>query len=280
MISDKQSAQGGYFSGGLLLFCGILTAPIGFMGVLASGFTYIGIIMLLLAVGGSLLIYSGIQYIRAAGKLQKDEQALQQQLSSNGTAVKPDSEKGVISEGTKPAEPTPTKLVLPDVHIIAEWETDPSTWQQFTINERKYRNEDNIYFFIAVLILGTLVLMLSRSASFWLALGISAGMGAIIVYIRRSLSLSNLQPGNQKSARRVIISDAFVSLNGHTFDLFSASRNTRKVRFLPDESPAILEFTIEWMTRKGPTFDELRVPVPAANFQQAAAVVQYFQKKD
>jgi len=258
LISDKYKISGGYFTGIILIGLSVLILPLGIIGFFSSGFSYIGLIWLVFAISGGLLLYSGIASIRSASKTKKDEAILK-------AALDPES------SGTEKEEIKAT--------ILADWKYDDETWEAFKQNEKSYRKEDNIYYFIGVVILGTIGLLIFRSANLFVAVAISAILGGIMVLLRSNLSLSKLKKTSGPYSQRAIIGEGYVLMNGHTFDLFDTGRYTSKVEFLPDENPPILEFTIKWMTRKGATFDELRVPVPNNKIEEAIQIVTHFKSK-
>ena len=125
-----------------------------------------------------------------------------------------------------------------------------------SVSTKKYRTGDNIWYFIAMVLLGT-----PAHVYPWCFTGIffhfHHTFASVVVGLRYRLSMSNLRSRKNKTPE-VIISKGFVSLNGKQFELYSKVRNVRSVVFQPHQQPPILEFTIEWKTSKGVTFDELR----------------------
>ena len=256
VISDKFSIRTGYFIGTMLFMLGIMVLPIGLAGFLSTGFTYIGIVLLALAVSGGLLLYSGVQQIRDARRKSRDAKALN--TVANGENA-PNADREQYNES-----------------VLAQWTCDEETWSLFHKNEIQYRNSDNLYYFAAFVGLGTIALLIFRAANLFIAVAISTIMGGIVVLMRRTLSLKKLRAAQPGQERNVVIAKGFVMLNGHLFDLYAENRNTRKVQFLKDVSPAILEFTIEWKTRNGITFDELRVPVPPEQYESVENLLIHF----
>ena len=256
MISDKFSIRAGYMIGGMLFMLGLVVLPIGLLGFLSTGITYIGIVLLALAVSGGLLLYSGVQQFKAARRKSKDAQSLYAAAGGAGASA---SDRQQYGES-----------------VLAEWTCDTATWQEFSKNEIQYRNSDNLYYFAAFTGLGTIALLIFRAANLFIAVAISTIMGGIVVLLRRTLSLKKLRVAQPGQERKVVIAKGFVMLNGHLFDLYAENRNTRKVQFLKDVSPAILEFTIEWKTRNGTTFDELRVPVPPEQYESVENLLIHF----
>lgn len=261
MISDKVSASAQIGIGIMLIILGVLVTPIGLIGAIAGGFTYVGILMMFLLLGGALMLLGGIQYLRAGLKLSRDEKKLRQELARTHSPSHSHSH-------THSHSPTP---------IIARWTVDEATWQLFCLNEKKYRTGDNIWYFIAMVLLGTPLLMFTRGVSPGFSFIFTTLFASVVVGLRYRLSMSNLRSRKNKTPE-VIISKGFVSLNGKQFELYSKVRNVRSVVFQPHQQPPILEFTIEWKTSKGVTFDELRLPVPPGLEDTARQVEATFKE--
>ena len=273
MISDKVSASAQIGIGIMLIILGVLVTPIGLIGAIAGGFTYVGILMMLLLLGGALMLLGGIQYLRAGLKLSKDEKKLRQELARTHSPSHSHSHTHSHSHSHSPT-PTPTPPLPP---IIARWTVDEATWQLFCLNEKKYRTGDNIWYFIAMVLLGTPLLMFTRGVSPGFSFIFTTLFASVVVGLRYRLSMSNLRSRKNKTPE-VIISKGFVSLNGKQFELYSKVRNVRSVVFQPHQQPPILEFTIEWKTSKGVTFDELRLPVPPGLEDTARQVEATFKE--
>lgn len=273
MISDKVSASAQIGIGIMLIILGVLVTPIGLIGAIAGGFTYVGILMMFLLLGGALMLLGGIQYLRAGLKLSKDEKKLRQELARTHSPSHSHSHTHSHSHSHSPT-PTPTPPLPP---IIARWTVDEATWQLFCLNEKKYRTGDNIWYFIAMVLLGTPLLMFTRGVSPGFSFIFTTLFASVVVGLRYRLSMSNLRSRKNKTPE-VIISKGFVSLNGKQFELYSKVRNVRSVVFQPHQQPPILEFTIEWKTSKGVTFDELRLPVPPGLEDTARQVEATFKE--
>lgn len=162
---------------------------------------------------------------------------------------------------------------IPDV--LAHWSIDRDTWNAFCTNEKKYRKEDNIYFFIAFLVIGTIVLLLTRGASLFGGIFIAALIGGITVAARKKVALKKLQVAHGVPLF-VTVGKRHVILNGILYPINTDRMRTGKVRLISDSTPIILEFTLYWPTRKGETFDEFRLPLPPDALAQAQAVLAYF----
>ncbi len=252
MTSDNQSAGVGYATGALLIFAGMLTAPIGFIGFFSIGFQWMGLVMLVMGLSGSLLVYSGIRNISASAKMERELRAAEKK--ENSTVNKTENRYNNVPQ-------------------LFHWEFDADAWKQFMTSEKKYRNSDSIYLIIAGILLGTYSLIRNRHADIKTAVLLSAILIVVIAFLRRQLTLRALSTGKKINA--VTITDRFVRVNDQFFSLSSENRMLSKVRLITDGHPFILEFTISWQTRSGPTFDELRIPVPE---EQKEDVLLYIEK--
>lgn len=229
--------------GGFMLLLGLLVGFIGIMGVIGEGLDGIGWLMLLMAIGGIFMVVGGLQMVRD-GNADRKLQAATARATRSGQA----------------------HAVMPD--ILAEWVLDEQTWKDFCINEKKYRNQDNIWFFVAFLFLGTLVLLISRNSSFLPAISIVAAIGLITIYLRRSVALQKLHvPAGMP--KQVVIGQRHILMNGKRYPINADRMTTRKVRVIEDSTPMLLELTLYWPTRNGETFDELRIPVPPSALEKA-----------
>lgn len=238
------------FMGAVVAFLGLIFSIIGLPGLVEEGFSGAGWIFLALLLSGGLMLFGGIQMIMQAQSDAKHQQAVEAAAKSGQV-----------------------KTAIPDV--MAHWNIDTPTWEAFKINEKKYRTSDNRYFLAAFLIVGTIILMFSRAAPIFIAAPIVLVIGIITITARKSVALKKLivapaVPLSVTVGRRQLI------MNGVLYHLQSDRISTRKVRLLTEETPMILEFTQYWPTRRGETFDELRIPVPSYAQAEAQKVVDNF----
>ena len=241
MSNEKQRSKFTTVVGVVLTVVGALVTFVGGSALFNITWDVVGFLVLLLTLAGVLLLVSGISQLYIARDLTEKQHQIMESLH------------------TKPADGD-VHTTISNQPVRAHWPIDEATWKLFAKNEIKYRNEDNVYFSIAFFALGTVTIMLSRSASLPVAIIVTLIIGGIIVYIRRRLALAKLKPG--KGKKEVYITDFFAIMNGEQYYLMNEHRLTSKVILYEGTSPAILEFTIHWQTRNGVTFDELRLPVP------------------
>lgn len=241
MSNEKHNAGIQKMLGVILIFLGLMISMIGISGLLHTTWDFIGWVMLALTLSGILMLTGGLFSFMAAKDSIKVADEIQQTITSANA-------KNTI----------PTSLNYQEV--LAHWKIDNETWSQFKKNEIRYRNSDNIYFFIAFVLLGGLTIMINRGADWKIALLISVIMGSIIVAIRRNLALKKLT--TTTSQNEVYITRSFIVLNGDQYILFSENRKVSKVELIATGEPLILSYTVHWPTRNGTAFDELRIPVP------------------
>ena len=61
----------------------------------------------------------------------------------------------------------------------------------------------------------------------------------------------------------VKIFDKFLKINDHTIEFISDQRRLKSLKLIEaSNGMQLLEFDIQWITRKGPTNDEYRIPIP------------------
>jgi hypothetical protein len=75
----------------------------------------------------------------------------------------------------------------------------------------------------------------------------------------------------------VIIAPDAILMNGRYHVLQDENFTFGGVRYLEDERPPILEFTVTWATRSGRTNEQYRVPVPRGREDEARALAAAFE---
>lgn len=253
MLNNKQAKKGSILVAVLLALVVIIIAPLA-IGALLGGVWYFG---LPLAISCALIIWSILQNIRKSKEADIEIPA-------------------TINTATAFADVTETASHARNT-IIAQWHVNAEMWNAFIRIEKKLRNSDSVYMFIGTIIMGSIGLMLTRGVSLLTAVIFSAGLGCIVVWLRRYFALRNIQAVPPEGYRIIITPDT-VFLNSQAYSLLNENRYLRKVHILNTNGLRMIEFTIGWNTRKGPTFDELRIPVPETNFAEAEKIITYFKK--
>ncbi len=248
MGNEKQKSGLNFISGIAVTIVGLLITPMGISGLLHTSLDAIGWVLLLFTVSGLLLLVSGITMLIQSRSQKKSSDNLLQ------TIVEAQKNNLILIE-------------LESQPVRAHWLIDKTTWNNYKQNETKYRLYDNIYFFIAFALAGAVLITINKGVVIGRAFIVSVIIGIIVVVIRRAIALAKLK--SKTNYQELYLTDNFIVLNGEKYLLFGDGIYTSNVQLLSNQDPTILEFKIHWKTRNGVTFDELRLPVPPAEINNA-----------
>ncbi|HEX2093558.1 MAG TPA: hypothetical protein VHG28_14220 [Longimicrobiaceae bacterium] len=246
-------------SAALLIFCGFLTAPLGIIGTF-SDTGEIRWVFILMAGAGLLLLRGGVQAILDWRRATREEEAHQAALYAGVGAVPP--------AGEAPGDP--------GAKVLAHWTYAPEEWREYTGREYRFRKREAFWLGMGVTALGTVFLMMARPVSLPFALALAALIGAIFGGGKLLIAKNAREANAATGSGEVIISPWAVLLNGRYHVLQDGRFHFGGVRYVPDETPPLLEFTVLWNTRKGTTNDQVRVPVPRGREEEARALAASF----
>ncbi len=158
-------------------------------------------------------------------------------------------------------------------HLFAEWNYSQKEWDEFVNIERANKKEDNIYFGIGILILGTLSLMLFRQISFFEGLVFAGPLAVLIPWLRMKFGYTHLKKGIAKPYVK-IYSD-YLIINDKKIQLFNNNKRVKSLTIIDtSKNKKLLEFDIQWITRKGPTNDEFRILIPKNKLEEAQNITK------
>lgn len=161
--------------------------------------------------------------------------------------------------------------------LLLHWKYTQKEWENFVKIEKENKKEDNIYMGVAIVILGTIVLMLARDTTLLMGLTFALPMGILIPFLRMKFSYGHLKTGVQHPEIQVFTN--YMLVNKHKIALFGDKRHVKKISIVPtDNDLELLEFVVEWFARKGPTNDEFRIPIPLDSIEEARTFVKKYQK--
>lgn len=266
-MDQKIIHSGTILSGAVAIAMGVLVSPVA-IGLASSYPHELWWLGALLCGGCFLMIYGGIQSIKTARAKEKMAQAERARIT---TELDQKQAVADFSAGLPISPQTPAAVPLRP-EVLAHWIFSESEWKQFMRLEKGRRLESSIYEALGFTILGTVVIMLSREAVFYVAVSISALIGVIISSLRYWLTLKSL--GNVLPENQVIITRQSVFINDKLNPYRSDNLWLDKLEFKAG-IPPVLEFTYAWHNRKKKKmFDELRVPVPPRAEAEARALIQ------
>lgn len=257
-----------------LFIIGVAVSIVGFSGALASDEmeNWIRGVMWLLAISGLFIIYGGFNMFIATRKkmsdIDKDEIELAQAVKNPATIE--DAVKTIREESAKPF---PEKNTL-----LAHWNYTSAEWKEFTKKEFSFRLREALVVWVLIVGLGTWLLAGYRDMGHLAAFITSLCTGGLITLIRFIIAY-NARKANSSKPGDVVISAKSILINGKYHILNDENKTLYKLELLKDENPQILEFSVEWNTRKGNTNEQVRVPVPADKLTEAGKLVEVFNNE-
>lgn len=158
-------------------------------------------------------------------------------------------------------------------NLLAHWTYSAKDWNHYVTIEKKNKKEDNFYFGCGIVMICTVGLVAFRNVNFLIGLAFAIPFAILIPWLRMKISYKYLKKGVKNP--EVKIFDKFLKINHHTIEFKNEQRRLKNIQLIeaPDES-MLLEFDIQWITRKGPTNDEYRVLIPKDKLEEAAQIIK------
>jgi hypothetical protein len=273
---DQQFITGGtIFSGIVITGCGLLISPLA-IGMCMSYPHEIWYLGLVLSAAAIAMIYGGIKQLvsvkRSQQAVQQTQAAIQAELLAAkvihiGEKIDDASIEAEIIQKQSTEKTAPAQQV-----ILATWHFTAQEWNAFLRYERKERKLSHAIESVLILILGGLLLLYTRDASPWLAFGISGVIGAIYWIGKYYLSMGSL--GAAKPTNEVIITPMAIIINGKYNVLRNENIWLSKAKVKEDKGLHLLEFTYNWATRKGDTYEDFRIPIPVDKLTDAEQIAK------
>jgi len=160
--------------------------------------------------------------------------------------------------------------------VITQWFYTEQEWNEYVRIERSNKKEDSIYFGIGIVILGTAGLMFLRGTGFFTGLLFSIPLAILIPFLRMKFSYRHLK--KEIVSPTVIFFPDYIKINNHKIVLVSSVKRIKSIKIIntQDNGRHLLEFDIQWMTRKGPTNDEFRFLIPENKMEEAHKMTQSY----
>ena len=157
-------------------------------------------------------------------------------------------------------------------NLLAHWKYTSDQWDEFVTIEKGNKKEDNIYFGIGIVILGTIGLMTFRNTSFWMGLAFVLPFAFLIPFIRMKISYRHLKKGVQHPEVKIYFDKLII--NNHIVELQGKRKRVKSLKIIESQNNLkLLEFDVQWITGKGPTNDEYRILIPKDKMEEAKHLV-------
>lgn len=167
--------------------------------------------------------------------------------------------------------------IIKSKDFLETWEFSPSEWNSYVKAAKLLKKEDNIYFGVAILIAGIPFLMFVRNTTFLMASIFVIPFAFLIPWARNKFLTSYLKTTNNSST--VHFYSDYILVNDKRINLFGDKRWIKSMKIINTKnSLSLLEIEIAWSTRKGDTFDEVRVPIPTDKMERAEGIIEYYRQ--
>ena len=156
----------------------------------------------------------------------------------------------------------------PKVEILANWVYSKSEWKQFLKWEKKQANSSSLVEALSLVIMIALAIRYSTNIDWLLSFAISVMVGLAYCITKYYVNLFSINLEENKIPE-VIVTNNAVIINGHSNQFLGNNLTLGKVSVNDAGKFNLLEITYGWQTKKGKTFDEIRVPIPKGSLKEA-----------
>ncbi|TVZ56027.1 hypothetical protein OD91_1306 [Lutibacter sp. Hel_I_33_5] len=158
-------------------------------------------------------------------------------------------------------------------NLKAHWIYSTQEWNEFVEVAKAKKKEDNFYFGLGIVTLGTIGLMILRDTGFLIAVAFAIPLSILIPWLRMKFSYKHLVKGVKNP--EVKIFDDHLKINNHVIELKGSQKKIKSIKIIEAKNGfQLLEFDVQWLTRKGPTNDEYRVLIPFDKIKEAENIVK------
>lgn len=236
-------------------------------------------ITILCLVSGFLMIIGGYQAIKKNKEKEKAyidyRQSIFEQLSNTDKKVDPntDLQAEQTPQTTENAE-IKTEKYVPD--IIANWQYTIPEWKKMTKEERIRRTKEGIWMSLLIGGLGTGLLVWTREADIGLAFFISFFIGILISVLKVLIGNNEMKIAKNNS---IIFTTNALVINGKFKIINDVDVNLEYLKFVKHELGDFIEFSLQWMTRRGETNDQFRILIPEKYKDEVKNIFEYYKSK-
>jgi hypothetical protein len=248
---------------GLVLMMSPLPIFLGAVGAFAET-GEMRVVFIVLFLSGVAMLYGGIRMVRQFLRAEKTEAAHQQAMRE---AVAPAPVESGMPEG-------PRKMPSGEP-VLAHWTYEAGEWSAYTEGESKRKTTEAIVLGVMVFAVGWLIRGEGEEGE---AMMMGAAMLGIMFVAGGLLMARSSNQANRSGPGEAIISPSAILLNGQYHVLRNETYRFEGVRYDPQSHPHVLEFKVAWDTRRGPSGEHVRIPVPTGREAEAREVVAAFER--
>ncbi len=259
---DQQTRTAGTYVVAILLFMIafiFFCFGIGLLFAFPDLLALVGVVVLAFS---GVFIYSGVKNLKDA-KLMDRDATLQIRKATAVLEVSANGGKNLANPNQSPS----------DIAVMAHWQYSNEEWTRFMKWERSRRKTSSTVEAFLIIILGSLVLRSLRDASWPEAIAISGAFTVIYWTGKYYISMNSI--GKRKS-NEVILTSRSVIINGKVNSFSDGLYWLNKVELIEEKDISVLQFEYGWNTRKGPSSEEIRVPVPNSKIEEARELIKRY----
>ena len=166
----------------------------------------------------------------------------------------------------------------PKVEILANWVYSASEWKEFLKWEKRRRSPTNLVEALSLVIMTTLAIRYSKNVDWVISFVISLMVGLAYSTAKYYINLFSINLEENKIPE-VIVTNKAVIVNGNSNQFLGTNLMLGKVSVNDAGRFNVLEITYGWQTKKGKTFDEIRVPIPKGSLKEAIFLLEKLSTK-
>jgi len=258
----------------------LLPIAIGMLTALPEMIGFLGVALLISSI---LFFYSAIKQFASNAKQKKANANFIQQINKQNKITNIAKQHDtIVNENIDIAIDCSSSLsysINNNNSVIANWQLSNEDWIKFYKNEKKERITSIIIEVFWILLLGTILLKNTRMADTLDALLVSGLIGGVYGFGKYFLTMKSISPDvNSTENKEICITNSSILINGKLNIFNDETRWFKSAKLLDNTNPLVVEITFGWKTRRGNTYDEIRIPVN--NKETANNIISSLYKKN
>jgi hypothetical protein len=226
----------------------------------------------LLLAGGGLMLVGGYQTIRNAK--EKDTAVNDYKASVKEQLRKIQNLQAISNSSVVSSEINSSNNYTPDIIVI--WHYSKDEWRLMTKEETTRRLKEGIWVSLLIGVFGSWALHSKRGVDYITGLIISLCVGGFISILK--VLISNAIFRIRKNNSIIITTNALI-INGKFKTINDKDINLESLKSLKIKENNFIEFSLQWLNRRGVTNDQLRIFVPIQYKSDINKVLEYYESK-